>query len=110
MGQRRSLLPPGKPRPEQMTVLVMTGVTALARATGYKMDTLGTTYPGQDIRDWLLNADIAHISNEVSFNPDCPLANFLSTSTMFCSRPEYIELLDYIGADMVELSGNHNND
>ena len=29
---------------------------------------------------------------------------------MFCSRPEYIELLDYIGTDIVELSGNHNND
>jgi len=74
------------------------------------MDTLGTTYPGQDIRSWLLEADIAHISNEVSFNEDCPLANFYSTSTMFCSRPEYIELLDYLGTDIVELSGNHNND
>ena len=93
-----------------MTVLVMTGVTALARATGYKMDTIGTTYPGRDIHDWLRNADLTHISNEVSFNPDCPKANFMDTSMMFCSRPEYIELLDYIGTDIVELSGNHNND
>ena len=93
-----------------MTVLVMTGVTALARATGYKMDTNGTTYPARDIRDWLRNADLTHISNEVSFNPDCPKANFMDTSTMFCSRPEYIELLDFIGTDIVELSGNHNND
>jgi poly-gamma-glutamate synthesis protein (capsule biosynthesis protein) len=104
------LLPAGNRDPGRLTGLVMTGVTALARATGYKMDTLGTTYPGQDIRAWLLEADIAHISNEVSFNEDCPLANFFSTSTMFCSRPEYIELLDYLGADLVELSGNHNND
>jgi len=104
------LFPDGNRDPNRLTQLTMTGVTALARATGYKMDTLGTTYPGQDIRHWLLDADIAHISNEVSFNEECPLANFYATSTMFCSRPEYIELLDYLGVDIVELSGNHNND
>jgi poly-gamma-glutamate synthesis protein (capsule biosynthesis protein) len=93
-----------------MTVLVMTGVTALTRATGYKMDVNGTTYPAHDIQDWLRNADLTHISNEVSFNPDCPKANFMDTSMMFCSRPEYIELLDFIGTKIVEVSGNHNND
>ena len=96
--------------PSKMTVLAMTGVTALGRATAYKMDTLGTTYPGKDIQEWLRSADLTHISNEVSFNPDCPPGSFTSTSTMFCSRPEYIELLDYVGTDIVELSGNHNND
>lgn len=74
------------------------------------MDAFGPTYPASDIHGWLYNADILHISNEVSFNPDCPLANPNSTSMMFCSRPEYIELLDYIGTDIVELSGNHGND
>jgi poly-gamma-glutamate synthesis protein (capsule biosynthesis protein) len=34
----------------------------------------------------------------------------MDTSTMFCSRPEYMELLEYIGTDILELSGNHNND
>lgn len=102
--------PAGNRDPSKMTTLFMTGVTALARATGYKMDTLGATYPGRDIADLLRSADLTHISNEVSFNPDCPKANFFDTSTMFCSRPEYIELLDFIGTDIVELSGNHNND
>src|SRR5512133_2238033 len=109
-GSGVALFPVSNRDTNQMTVLVMSGVTALARATGYKMDTKGTTYPAQDIQDWLRNADLTHISNEVSFNTDCPKANFADTSTMFCSRPEYIELLDFIGADIIELSGNHNND
>ena len=104
------LFPASNRDPQKLTVLVMTGVTALARATAAKMDTLGVTYPASDIHDWLYNADLLHISNEVSFNPDCPLANPMATSMMFCSRPEYIQLLDYIGTDIVELSGNHNND
>ena len=104
------LFPVNNRDPQKLTVLVMTGVTALARATAAKMDTLGVTYPASDIHDWLYNADLLHISNEVSFNPDCPLANPMATSMMFCSRPEYIQLLDYIGTDIVELSGNHNND
>jgi hypothetical protein len=96
--------------PNKLTTLVMTGVTALARATGAKMEANGMTYPARDIVDWLRNADLTHISNEVSFTPSCPPANPNSTSVMFCSKPEYIELLDYIGTDIVELSGNHNND
>lgn len=110
LGGEPGPLPPTNRDTTKLTTLVMTGVTALARATAYKMDTLGTTYPARDIVDWLRNADLTHISNEVSFNPHCPLANFFSTTMQFCSRPEYIELLDYIGTDIVELSGNHNND
>lgn len=105
-----SLFPAPNRDESKMTVLAMTGVTALTRATAYKMDTLGTTYPGRDIGDVLRSADITHISNEVSFNPECPLADYSYTGTLFCGRPEYIELLEYIGTDVVELTGNHNND
>jgi hypothetical protein len=110
LGPQGSLFPPGNRELSKMTVLAMTGVTALARATASRMDLHGTTYPGRDIAEWLRNADLTHISNEVSFNPACPLANPMSTSMQFCSRPEYIELLDFIGTDIIELSGNHNND
>jgi hypothetical protein len=111
LGTGASLFPATTNRdPNQMTMLAMTGVTALGRATAYKMDVNGVTYPGRDIRDWLTSADLVHISNEVSFNKDCPPGSFTSTSTMFCSRPEYIGLLDYVGTNIVELSGNHNND
>jgi hypothetical protein len=90
----------------QMTVLAMTGVTALARGTATRMETHGVTYPAQDIRDWLLEADITHISNEVSFAQDCPPpAN--NETMVFCSNPKYIDLFTDLDIDVVELTGNH---
>ncbi|MBU0703671.1 MAG: CapA family protein [Chloroflexi bacterium] len=92
--------------PDKMTVLLLTGVTALTRGTGIKMDQHGVTYPAQDIRDWLLKADITHVSNEVSFAENCPPpANY--TTMVFCSDPSYIGLLEDIDVDVVELTGNH---
>jgi len=35
---------------EKMSVVLLTGVTALARATGIRMDRYGATYPAQDIQ------------------------------------------------------------
>ena len=55
-------------------------------------------------------ADITHISNEVSFSENCPFPDPYDPSLRFCSAPVYISLLDYVGADVIELSGNHNND
>jgi poly-gamma-glutamate synthesis protein (capsule biosynthesis protein) len=105
-----SMFPISNRDPEKMTTVVMTGVTALVRATGAKMEKEGMLFPGENIRDWLLAADFTHISNEVSFDPDCPPANPYQTSVMFCSRPEYIALLDDLDIELVELSGNHVND
>jgi len=96
--------------PDKMTSLVMTGVTALVRATAYKMETKGILYPGEEIVHWLSDADLTHISNEVSFYEGCPFPDPNNTMLFFCSNPDYIELLDYVGADIIELTGNHNND
>jgi hypothetical protein len=96
--------------PDKMTTLVMTGVTALVRAIAYRMEIYGVLYPGEKIRDWLREADLAHISNEVSFYEDCPFPDPTSRSLLFCSDPKYIDLLDDVGADIIELTGNHNND
>ena len=101
------ILPAGNFNRSKMTTLLMTGVTALTRSTAARMDEEGVLYPGEDIREWMVSADLTHISNEVSFNPDCPLANFDKHEMHFCSRPEYIELLDDVGVDIIELSGNH---
>jgi len=96
--------------PSRMTVLIMTGVTALVRATAVKMEEKGMTYPGEAVRDWLINADLTHISNEVSFSPVCPDPVSYPGPLIFCSKPEYIELLDDVGTDIIELTGNHGID
>ncbi len=96
--------------PSRMTVLIMTGVTALVRATAVKMEEKGMTYPGEAIRDWLINADLTHISNEVSFTPVCPDPVSYPGALIFCSKPEYIDLLDDVGTDIIELTGNHGVD
>ncbi len=104
------VIPPSNIDPQKMTVVAMTGVTALVRATASTMERRGMTYPAQDIRDWLLSADITHISNEVPFAADCPEPNPTQESMRFCSQDEYIKLLEDIGTDVVELTGDHFSD
>ncbi len=94
----------------KLTTVVLTGVTALVRATAYTMNQKGITYPAEDIRDLLRSADITHISNEVAFSPDCPLPDPVQRNLVFCSDPDYIQLLDDVGADVIDLTGDHFND
>ena len=93
--------------PARMTTLILTGVTALVRATAYTMETKGVTYPGRDIRDLMRAADITHISNEIPFFTGCDFPNPSRSKLVFCSDPKYIELLKDVGTDVVELTGNH---
>jgi poly-gamma-glutamate synthesis protein (capsule biosynthesis protein) len=93
--------------PAVMTTLIMTGVTALVRATAYTMETKGVTYPARDIRDFMRAADITHISNEIPFYTGCDFPNPSRSKLVFCSDPKYIQLLKDVGADVVELTGNH---
>ncbi len=102
--------PPSNLDPGKLTTLVMTGVTALVRATAFTMEQKGITYPAKDIVDWLREADITHISNEVPFAEDCPFPNPVQEGMKFCSDSRYIELLEYIGADIIELTGDHFSD
>lgn len=92
---------------ERLTIVVVTGVTALTRATAWRMELRGAEYPAQLIGDWLREADITHVSNEVAFSPDCPAPTPDLSLLIFCSQPSHIALLDDIGTDVVELTGNH---
>ena len=95
--------------PGKLTTVAMTGVTALTRATAYQMEISGILAPGTAVGPVLQSADIAHVSNEVSFTPDCPYPDPIGGTT-FCSREDYFELLTWLGIDVVELTGNHIND
>ncbi|HKZ55839.1 MAG TPA: CapA family protein [Anaerolineales bacterium] len=94
-------------RSNQITVLVMTGVTALVRATALRMERHGVEYPGEGVAAWLQEADFAHVSNEVAFAAECPPPDPFQKELRFCSAPSYVGLLDELGVDLVELTGNH---
>ena len=105
-----SLLPESNYKPDQLTSLIMTGVTAMARDTAFVMSTEGALYPGTNIRSVMRASDLTHISNEVSFFENCPFPDPDYEGFIFCSDPEYMDLLVDLGTDIVELTGNHNND
>ena len=106
----RGNLPDTNRDASKLTTLVMTGVTALVRATAWTMEQKGLTYPARDIGAWLSQADLTHISNEIAFSPDCPSPDPSQEAIRFCSDPRYIELLESVGTDVVELTGNHMQD
>lgn len=95
---------------DKLTLLIMTGVTALTRATAFKMETIGINYPARDIAPFFADGDIIHTSNEVSFAKNCPYPNPYSTDLVFCSAEKYFDLLKTIRVGVVELTGNHVND
>ncbi len=96
--------------PARLTILAMTGVTALTRGTAAKMDSQGVDYPGLLVGDWLRDADLTHVSNEVSFAESCPTPDPFTADMRFCSAPKNLTLLEDVGVDLVELTGNHVND
>lgn len=96
--------------PQKLATVILTGVTALVRATAATMDAKGILYPGEAVRDILREADITHINNEVAFYNKCPSPDPNQKGMVFCSSPRYIELLTDIGTDVMELSGDHFGD
>lgn len=94
------------PTKESVLKVNMTGVTALTRLMIKKLASAkDASYFGQQIAPFLKQADIVHVSNEVSFNPSCSYSD-----TSFCAPPAMIDALKTIGVNLVELTGNHNND
>ena len=92
--------------PEKASVLsfVQTGVTALSRGMNAKLNAVGdASYFSENISEFLSGFDLTHTSNESSFTT-------AATSDNICSKPEFIDTLLDIGLDIVELTGNHNQD
>ncbi|MCC9075263.1 CapA family protein [Litorilinea aerophila] len=100
---------PANRDPDRLTVVAMTGVTAMTRLTAAQMDRYGYDWPAAIVGPELASADITAISNEVPFVPGCETNTDLD-NLVFCSKPEYMEALTASGVDIVGLTGNHQND
>jgi len=93
----------------KITTVMLTGVTALVRATAVGMDQRGVLVPGKNIASVMKEADILHISNEVPFAENCP-PHTMGGYLVFCTPESYLELLRFVGTDIVELTGDHFED
>lgn len=107
--QAMDLLPRTNRDAQRLTVVAMTGVTAMVRLTAEQMDKLGDDWPAQVVGPELAAADITAISNEVPFVPGCE-TNTDRDNLVFCSKPSYMATLKASGADIIGLTGNHQND
>lgn len=94
----------------KLTDIMLTGVTALVRGTAYTMEHEGILHPGEDIVSLTRQVDFLHVNNEVPFTPDCPFPNINMKGMVFCSDVRYIALLESIGTDIIELTGDHFSD
>ncbi|MBR2994276.1 CapA family protein [Candidatus Saccharibacteria bacterium] len=92
------------PSKDGVLTMAQTGVTALSRGMNKKLSSVGdATYFAEGIKDYLSSFDITHTSNESSFTD-------FASSENICSDPRFVSTLTAIGLDIVELTGNHNQD
>ena len=90
----------------KITTVAMTGPAGMRRAVADRMEKYGLTYVAEESGPVLQAADIAHMSNEDPFAPDCPLPD-PNNSDNVCNRAEYFELVKWMGIDVMEVTGNH---
>ena len=93
------------PTKDSVLTFAQTGVTALSRGMNAKLRAVGgdATYFAAQIGPYLSNFDITHTSNESSFTDAANDRNI-------CSDKRFIDTITAIGLDVVELTGNHNQD
>ncbi|MBX3156475.1 MAG: CapA family protein [Deltaproteobacteria bacterium] len=91
-----------------LTHFIMTGVTAITRATGAACEVHGIDWLTHNLRAHFATAQYVHISNEVSIKPDCtyPTKNTYS----FCTKEGDMKALLDLRANVIELTGNHTRD
>ena len=95
---------PDFPQANDVLTLAQTGVTALSRHMVPVLNRVGdATYFAANIKDFLNQFDFAHTSNEASFTP-------LANESNICSPLAMIDVLTATGINIVELTGNHNQD
>jgi hypothetical protein len=98
--------------PALLTRITASGVTAPARQTLTAFDNNGLEWATSGIASYIMSSDYFHMSNEVSAAEQCPAltGETLGGSTSMCTKPAYLDLFTILDADIIELTGNHNND
>jgi enterochelin esterase-like enzyme len=96
-----------------LTRIMLSGVTALTRNTRIALQNITLEDAVSGVEDVVHAVDFFHISNEVSFVEDCPDAPDLPRlggSSSFCSEWRHAPIFNLLDVDIIELTGNHNND
>lgn len=94
---------------KKVTKFTLTGVTAITRNTGLMADAKGPDFLIEKVKSHFQNSDFVHISNEVSFDPNCVYIKY-DPRYKFCTKErDFKNLLD-LNTNIVELTGNHNKD
>ena len=110
LGKLTAPLPITNRDPNKLTVLAMTGVTAMARNSAVAIDRSGDPgFLARQVGPELAAADLTTTSNEISIFDGCVADNTLN-NVLLCSKPAYWENLEFSGIDAIGLTGNHMND
>ncbi|TAH28356.1 MAG: hypothetical protein EAZ06_10255 [Cytophagales bacterium] len=94
---------------KNVTHFVLTGVTAITRNQGLIADTAKPNFLIENLLPHVKNADLLHISNEVSIDDNCVYKSY-DPLYKFCVKEKHLRDILTLGADIVELTGNHNLD
>jgi poly-gamma-glutamate capsule biosynthesis protein CapA/YwtB (metallophosphatase superfamily) len=92
---------------KDITRYMHTGVTAITRSAGSVIDRKGIDFYLKNIEPFFTKAELIHISNEVSIQQEC---DYGSMKMKFATRANHFEIIKRLGANIIELTGNHNLD
>lgn len=92
---------------KELTKVSITGVTAITRSAGMLADREGIDHLSAKFKDQFTNTDIMHMSNEVSM---CDTCRYIGKTMKFCMKTDHAKPMITLGADVIELTGNHNLD
>jgi len=90
------------------STVAVTGVTAISRGVEYEINRRNDPlYPAREIMGVLSQADITHVDNESPLFDNCIPE---TEGIVLCGKTRSLESLTAIGTDIVDLTGNHQND
>ena len=98
--------------PGRLTRITLSGTTAIARATRKAVDRMGIGDASSGISDYTRESDFFGMTSEATIAPGCPRFTGieLGGANSLCMKHEHGGLFAALGADVIDLTGNHIND